>query len=95
MSLLSLSFTVPDFNDSCMCAQSDNTAAVISGVVVAVAFMITTAIIVIAVLVLRYRRGNNFTGRKEKYNDFMCDCFCLYIFIHAEVIYVVVNRVVK
>ena len=64
-------FAVPDITDSCKCAQSDNTAAVISGVVVAVAFMITTAIIVIAVLVLRYHRGNNFTGRKEKYNDFM------------------------
>ena len=45
------------------CAESDNTAEIIGGVVVAVAFMIITAltVIVIVVLVLRTFRGNSKT----------------------------------
>ena len=45
------------------CAESDNTAGIIAGVVVAVAFMIITAltVIVIVVLVLRTFRGNSKT----------------------------------
>ena len=64
-----------------MCSQTDNTAAVIGGVV-AVVFTIMTAltVIVIAILVLRYRRGNYSTGTKQKYNNFLCDslCACIY-----------------
>ena len=45
------------------CAEGDNTAEIIGGVVVAVAFMIITAltVIVIVVLVLRTFRGNSKT----------------------------------
>ena len=48
---------------SSTCAESDNTAEIIGGVVVAVAFMIITAltVIVIVVLVLRTFRGNSKT----------------------------------
>ena len=40
------------------CAESDNTAGIIGGVVVAVAFMIITALTVIVIVVLRTFRGN-------------------------------------
>ena len=50
------------------CSLTDNTAAVIGGVV-AVVFIITTGIIVIMVLVLRYRRGDY----SKKYCDLPCN----------------------
>ena len=44
---------------SSSCAESDNTAGIIAGVVVvAVAFMIITALTVIVIVVLRTFRGN-------------------------------------
>ena len=46
---------------SSACAESDNTAEIIGGVVVAVAFMIITALTVIVIVVLRTFRGNSKT----------------------------------
>ena len=56
------------------CSQTDNTAAVIGGVV-AVVFIIATAGTVIVVLVLRYRRGDY----SKKYCDLPCNQCCVLI----------------
>ena len=84
--VLNITDSCPVTTDSCTCSQSDNTAAVVGGVVVAVVFIImgALAVIVISVLVLRYRRGNGkSTGRKKKYIMTLCNNIILYSYIHV------------
>ena len=56
----SVASTCPE-SVSSTCAESDNTAGIIGGVVVAVAFMIITALTVIVIVVLSTFRGNSKT----------------------------------
>ena len=54
--------------ESCDCSETDNTAAITGGVVVAVALIVAVTVIVIVILVLRSRSGSYSTSKTRQVN---------------------------